>query len=125
MSVLAYLLIRSVRDVIQGQITPGNRTVLQEMDSQLTLTLILQSIITIITYVPVADELIYTNVSQNWVKSSLQNAQEKVFVKFIHLVSYVVFASSFYVSMISNSGFRRQIKHFFRDRKAKNSTDTT
>lgn len=130
-SVLAWRLIRSVRDVIYRQITPANsqvvgrRTVLQQMDSQLTLMLILQSMLTIITYAPYAAELIYTNVTRNWYKSSLQIAQEKVFVEFIHLVSYVFFASSFYVSMVSNSGFRRQFKNFFRGRKGRDTTDAT
>lgn len=122
MFVLAYLLIRSVRHVIHRQITPGNlpiqikivhRPVLQQMDSKLTLMLILQSIITIITYIPYATELIYSNVTENWTKSPLRNAQEQVFVELTHLCSYAFFASSFYVSMISNSGFRRQFKNFF------------
>ncbi|CAF3097129.1 unnamed protein product [Rotaria sp. Silwood2] len=123
MILLAYLLVRSVHGIIQRQIVPGNngplvtiakRSVLQNMDSRLTWMLILQSIIAIITYIPFAAELIYTNISQSWLKSTLQNAQEKVFVELTHLLSYIFFASSFYVSIISNDGFRRQIKNFFR-----------
>ena len=122
MSVLAFLLIRSVRNVIKRRIVPINhlpsiinpkRTILQQMDSKLTFMLILQSIITITTYLPYAAELIYTNISRNWSKSSLQKAQEKIFTELMHLLSYVFFASSFYVSIISNIGFRRQIKSFF------------
>ena len=121
-AVLAYLLIRSVRDVIHRRVVPANhvpqttvvhRGVLQQMDAQLTLMLILQSIITVITYVPYAGELIYSSVTQYWPKSSLQKAQEKVFVELIHLMSYVFFVSSFYVSIISNRGFHRKIKRFF------------
>jgi hypothetical protein len=134
MSVLAYLLIRSVREGCSSTNCPGNnttpttivrRTVLQQMDSQLTLMLILQSIITIITYVPYAAELIYANVTENWPKSPLRNAQEKFFVELTHLVSYVFFASSFYISMILNSGFRRQIRIFFCRKKEPNPTAIT
>ncbi|CAF2958125.1 unnamed protein product [Rotaria sp. Silwood2] len=131
MVVLAYLLIHSVRDVIQRRIVPDNngppvsiahRSVLQQIDSRLTLMLILQSIIAIITYTPYAIELIYTNVTQYWPKSALQLAIEKVIVEFIHLVSYTFFATSFYVSLISNSGFRRQFKRFFRKPKPDDHT---
>jgi hypothetical protein len=66
------------------------------MDSKLTLMLILQSIITMITYFPYAGELIYINITQNWPKSSLRNPQEKVFIEWTHLLSYIFFASSFF-----------------------------
>jgi hypothetical protein len=131
MSVLAYRLIKSVRNVIHRRVAPGNhlmqrtivhRTVLQQMDTQLTLMLILQSIIVIITYVPYAIELIYENVTEYWPKSALRIAREEVFAELTHLVSYVFFASSFYVSMISNEGFRRQMKKFFRARIGKHRT---
>lgn len=123
MSVLAYLLIKSVRSVIHRQVAPDShlahttvvhRTVLQQIDAQLTLMLILQSIITIITYVPYAAQLIYSNVTAYWPKSALRLAQEKVFIELIHLMSYVFFATAFYVSMISSSGFRRQMKSYFK-----------
>ncbi|CAF1309675.1 unnamed protein product [Rotaria sordida] len=126
MVILAYLLMRSVRDVIQRRIVPDNngpqvntaqRSVLQKIDSRLTLMLILQSFIAIITYTPYAAELIYTNVTQYWPKSPLQIAIEKVIVELIHLVSYTFFATSFYISLISNSGFRRQFIKFFRKRR--------
>ncbi|CAF0815776.1 unnamed protein product [Adineta steineri] len=132
MSLLTYLLIKSVRNVIQRRITPGNnvvqpavvpRTILQQMDTQLTLMLILQSVITIITYVPYAVQLIYENVTQYWSKSSLRIAQESVFTEFTHLLSYVFFASSFYVSMITNGGFRRQIKRVFLPQKTNEHID--
>ncbi|CAF0861689.1 unnamed protein product [Rotaria sp. Silwood1] len=131
MVILAYLLIKSVRDVIQRRIVPDNnvapitvtkRSVLQQIDSRLTFMLILQSIIAITTYTPYAAELIYTNITQYWPKSPLQLAIEKVIVEFIHLVSYTFFATSFYVSLISNSGFRRQFQSFFRKPKPDEST---
>lgn len=133
-SVLAYLLIKSVRSVINRKIVPENRltqptfiprTSLQQMDAQLTMMLILQSMITIITYGPYAIELIYTNATQDLPKSALRKAQEKVFVELMHIVSYVFFASSFYISILSNVGFRRQIKRFFIKRPENEQTTMT
>lgn len=123
MMILAYLLIRSVRAVIQRKVFPvnnsisvtaGHRISLQNMDARLTLMLILQSIIVVITFIPFATDLIYTNITGNWPKSALRVAQEKLFTESSHLMSYLFFASSFYVSMISNTAFRRHIKNFFK-----------
>lgn len=125
-SVLAYLLIKSVRSVFHRHAVPDNRlpettvvhrTVLQQIDAQLTMMLILQSIISTITYIPYAFELIYENVTEYWTKSALRNAQEKVFIELTHLMSYVFFATGFYVSMISSSGFRRQMIRFLKRQK--------
>lgn len=122
MIIFSYLLSKSVRGTIQRQIFPINiqvgvpivsRSSLHQIDSQLTLMLMLQSIIASITYVPYATELIYSSVTQDLPKSALRNAQEKVFTEFTHLLSYTFFASSFYVSMISNIGYRRKFKKFF------------
>jgi phosphate/sulfate permease len=131
MTVCAYLLIRSVRDVINRRAatenptaTGGHRTVLQQMDSQLTLMLILQSIIAMVTYFPYATQLIYSNVTEFYHKSDLQLAQEKVMIEFIHILSYVFFASSFYVSMISNIGYRRQFKKIYHIQQKKNAVGT-
>ena len=57
--------------------------------------LILQSIITIITYVPYAIVLIYTNVTQIWSKSSLRIDQEKVFTELTHLIFLCIFCLEF------------------------------
>ncbi|CAF1251296.1 unnamed protein product, partial [Rotaria sordida] len=78
MFVLAFLLIRSVRSVIRRRIAPSNnkpsaiivqRSILQQIDSRLTLMLILQLIIAIVTRIPYAAQLIYTNITKNWSKS--------------------------------------------------------
>ncbi|CAF1265406.1 unnamed protein product [Rotaria sordida] len=77
MFVLAFLLIRSVRSVIRRRIAPSNnkpsaiivqRSILQQIDSRLTLMLILQLIIAIVTRIPYAAQLIYTNITKNWSK---------------------------------------------------------
>ncbi|CAF3453947.1 unnamed protein product, partial [Rotaria socialis] len=115
MIILAYLLIQNVRGVSQRQIaptsngTPANltqRSALQLMDSRLTLMLMLQSFVVLITYIPFATQLMYSNITQYCPKSTLRNAQESVFAELTHLLSYTFFASSFYVSIITNVGFR-------------------
>lgn len=134
MSLLAYLLVRSVRSVIQRRIGPGSnptqatpvhRSRLQQMDAQLTLMLILQSLIAIVTYIPFAAELIYTNVTQYWTKSAYQAALDKVVVELTHVLSYVFFASSFYVSITTNGGFRREMKYFFGKPRMSEMTEAT
>ncbi|CAF2907860.1 unnamed protein product [Rotaria sp. Silwood2] len=130
MIVLACLLIRSVHKVIRRQIVSGHNrppatvarhSVLQTMDSRLKLMLILQSIIATLTYTPYAAELIYSNVTQNWPKSAFQKARDNIFNDFTHLLSFAFFSTSFYVSMLTNGGFRRQIKTVFK----KSNDDST
>ncbi|CAF2049860.1 unnamed protein product [Rotaria magnacalcarata] len=120
---LAHLLIRSVRGVIQRKVGLSDsklpaivacRSTIDQIDSRLTLMLILQTIIALITYIPFAIQLIYSNITQHWPKSTLRNAQESVFAQLTHLLSYTFFATSFYISIITNVGFRRQIKKFFK-----------
>ena len=126
MSILAYLLIKSVRAVSRRRIAPATDTlvvvhshkkIIHQMDAHLTMMLILESLIVSITYIPYATELTYSNITQGWYKSSLRIAQEKVFTELIHLFSYVFFATSFYVSVLSNIGFRRKIKQLIKRRR--------
>jgi len=134
MSTLAYLLIVSVRKVTRRQILPlhngaslivgAHRTTLQQIDIKLSIMIILQSIISVITYFPYAAELIYSNVTQYYSKSALQKAQDKVFVEFMHLLSYTFFASGFYISIITNNGFRREIRKFIFKEKSNISIST-
>ena len=136
MSILACLLMKSVRDVVQRRIVPQNidlssvnqqrqkhKSIIHQMDSQLTIMLILESIIAIITYFPYAAQLTYSNITANWPKSSLQKGYESVCIEIIHLFSYIFFATSFYVSLLSNVGFRRKIKRLFQ-RQRRNQNDT-
>jgi hypothetical protein len=134
MLVLAYFLIRSVRNVIERQAAIGisttqtnvvKRSRLNQMDSQVTLMLMLESIILIITFFPYAFELVYENISANWYKSSLRVAIENIFIEIIHATSYTFFVSSFYISIITNGGFRRQIKRVLRMNREYRSTGNT
>ncbi|UJR20094.1 hypothetical protein I4U23_023228 [Adineta vaga] len=114
MSILAFLLLKSVRRVAQRRIVPSinisNGSIINQMDKLLTIMLIAESLIAVITYVPYAIELTYENITQHWYKSPLFLAMENVFTELIHLLSYIFFATSFYVSLFSNVAFRRDIK---------------
>ena len=115
--VLGFLLIRNVRAIIRRRVAPGSEaatsgnagnSVINQMDSQLTLMLSLESAIAGITYFPYGVRLTYGDITQSIAKSPMRVAVENVIIELIHLFSYVFFASNFYVSFISNSGFRRQ-----------------
>lgn len=121
--ILAYLLIKSIRSMIQRKVAANNnqtldnglhKSNLQQMDTRLTLMLLLQSMIVIITIIPYAVELTYVNITEYMPKSALRKAQEKIFTEVTHIMSYIFFASGFYVSMISNSHFRRKLAGIFR-----------
>jgi hypothetical protein len=134
MTILAYLLIKSVRGVVQRKIVPVKNTpsivipkgsMINQIDAQLTIMLILESLIAIVTYVPYATQLTYVNITQNWYKSPLRLAWESVFTELIHLLSYVFFATSFYVSIFSSVGFRRNIKEILGRKKGNQLEDRT
>jgi hypothetical protein len=134
MSILAYLLIKSVRSVARRRIVPvngmptiviSNKSMIHQMDTQVTRMLILESLITIITYLPYAIQLTYTNITEEWYKTSLQGAWESVFTELIHLFSYLFFATSFYVSIISNIGFRRKLTQLLKMKKDDHCRDQT
>ncbi len=72
--------------------------------------LILQSSIVVITYVPYSINLGYTEITRYKLKSQFRIGSENIFSELAHLCSYIFFASSFYVSILTNIGFRRQLK---------------
>jgi hypothetical protein len=122
MPILSILLVRNVRDMIRRRGPPVNNlsamvkstnSIIHHMDTQLTRMLVLESVIAGITYFPYGIQLIYSDISHQWYKSPLRVALESVLIESIHLASYVFFASSFYVSFVSNSGFRRQLMSSF------------
>ncbi|UJR19422.1 hypothetical protein I4U23_022552 [Adineta vaga] len=118
MSILSFFLLRNVH-ILRNRVTPSNNLSLpsqrgysriEKIDKQLSIMLITESLIAMITYIPYAIELIYTNISAEWNKTSLEKAWENIFIEIIHLFSYIFFATSFYVSITTNIGFRQTIK---------------
>ncbi|CAF3214797.1 unnamed protein product [Rotaria sp. Silwood2] len=124
--VLGTLLIRSIRRVMYRRVVPIggvadktiiNRSVLQQIDAQLSVMVLMQTFTAIPSFVPYGTELLYSNLSQNWYKSPLRRAWEAVVIETIHLLSYFFFSTSFYISIASSRGFRHQIMSSLRMKK--------
>lgn len=114
--VLTYLLRKSLRKIIERQAsvaTVKKQSRIQQMDSQMTLMLMLQSIVAIISFLPYGIEIIYDHATETYDKSSLQLAIDKIIGQVTHTLLYTFFASSFHISILSSSGFRREIKRLF------------
>lgn len=115
--ILAGLLWQTVRNVRKrrtAQHVPAvaasstNPSRQQQVDLQLTIMLLLQSILAIINYVPFGVYILYYMFTDGWIKSPLRIAWEQLIIAFIRLSSYLFAAGSFYVSMASNCSFRKQ-----------------
>ena len=123
MITLGCLLFRSVHDVTHRRIVPSEgggpvilvrRTMFPKLEGRLAIMLMSQSLIAVVTRVPYASEVIYSNVTQSWPKSPMWKAIEDVVIETIRLFSYTFFTTSFYISLISNQSFRHKIKKIFR-----------
>ncbi len=68
----------------------------------------MQSFIAIPSFLPYGSQIIYSNITEYWYKSPLRIAVENVIIEIIRLFSYLFFSTSFYVSLLSSRGFRRQ-----------------
>jgi len=132
--VLAYLLRKSLQNVIQRQATVFNparqqngvkHSRIKQMDSQITLMLMLQSISAIISFLPYGLDLLYSHITGSWYKTPLRVDIEKIITEVTHVVLYAFFASSFYISIISSSGFRREMKRIFQMNKVQPSYGDT
>ncbi|UJR14406.1 hypothetical protein I4U23_001403 [Adineta vaga] len=128
MIILGIILLRSIRGLITQKIVPINdnlssmtvrRSIVQQIDSQLTVMLILQMTVALTTRIPYATFLIYSNITQNRTKSAYQIALENILSETVNLMSYTFFTSSFYISYITNNGFRRNLKNFFEKHRPK------
>ena len=122
MVILACLLYRSVHSMSQRRVLASSsetpvivmqRTTFRKLETKLTLMLLTQVVIAAVTCIPYASEVIYSNVTVNWAKSSLWRAIESVVIETIRLLSYLFFTTSFYISLITNRGFRHRFKRVF------------
>jgi hypothetical protein len=125
--VLALMLWKSVRSVTKRHVArnavapmtlSANQSHNQQVDLQLTIMLLLQSVLAIINYVPFGVYMLYYMFTDGWIKSPLRVAWEGLIIAFIRLCSYLFAAGSFYVSMISNRSFREEFMSSFRMRRA-------
>ncbi|CAF1338361.1 unnamed protein product [Adineta ricciae] len=117
--ILVFLLRRSLKTIVEHQINiisnKRQQTQLQNIDSQLTLMLLLQSIIAIISFLPYGCRLLYKQILHSYDVTSLYRIIDHIIGALTRVLSFTFFASSFYISLISNNGFRRKIKRLFRN----------
>ena len=123
---LGCFLLRNVRQLAERRILPtvvgsdtnnGEQSYIQQIDSQLTIMLLLQSAIAIPSFLPYGVQNFYSSITQNLYKSPLRLAWENVIIELIRLLSYVFYSTSFYISLFSSRGFRRQVLHSLRIKK--------
>ncbi|CAF3224541.1 unnamed protein product, partial [Rotaria sp. Silwood2] len=72
-----------------------------------------QSLTAVIAYIPYGAAVLYFNITSKWTKSTTRQAWEQVIANIIRLCSYLFAATGFYVSMVSNRGFREQFMRSF------------
>ncbi|CAF0916126.1 unnamed protein product [Adineta steineri] len=125
---LGCLLLRNVRGVVHRRIVPAgvvsqpintNLSHIQQIDSQLTAMILLQSFVAIPSFIPFGAQNLYTSLSRGWYKTPLRLAWEDVIIETIRLFSYLFYSTSFYVSLYSSRGFRKQVLHSLRIKKYK------
>ncbi|CAF2158359.1 unnamed protein product [Rotaria magnacalcarata] len=118
LTVLGVLIGRSIRNIIRqrtGLMTgisksaTANQSVIHKVDAQLTIMILMQIFVAMVSFLPYAALLLYSNITNGWSKSPLRVAWETVISEAISLQSYLLFSCSFYVTMISFSGFRKQL----------------
>ncbi|CAF3133072.1 unnamed protein product [Rotaria socialis] len=118
LTVLGVLIGRSIRNIIQQQIgrvtafsesATANQSVIHKVDAQLTIMILMQIVVAMISFLPYAAQLLYSNITNDWSKSPLRVAWEHVISETINLLSYLLFSCPFYVTMVSFSGFRQQL----------------
>ena len=116
LAIMLWISIRSVtkRHAARNAVGPATITIPgqtpnQQVDLQVTIMLLMQSILAIINYVPYAVYILYYMFTDGWDKSALRVAWEDVIIAFIRLSSYLFAAGTFYISILSNRSFREQL----------------
>ena len=118
---LGCLLLRNVRQVAQRRVQAVlaaprvaniNPSYIEQIDGQITTMLLLQSFVAIPSFLPFGAQNLYSSITDGWYKSPLRLAWENVIIETIRLFSYLFYSTSFYVSLYSSRGFRRQVWHF-------------
>jgi hypothetical protein len=115
LAIMLWISIRSVtkrhatRNAVGPTTITPSQTHNQQVDLQVTIMLLMQSILAIINYVPFAVYILYYMFTDGWDKSALRVAWEGVIIAFIRLSSYLFAAGTFYISILSNRSFHEQL----------------
>ncbi|CAF1077075.1 unnamed protein product [Adineta ricciae] len=114
---LGCLLLRNVRIVARRRVAVAgvppttstkNSLQIQQIDSQLSVMITLQSFVAIPSFLPFGAQNLYSSITRYWPKSPLYAAWENIIIETIRLFSYLFYSTSFYVCLISSRGFRKQ-----------------
>lgn len=112
------LILRNIRRVAHRRITPAtaasqaiNTTMsyIQQIDGQMTRMLLLQSFVSVPSFLPYGAQNLYSSLSENWYKSPLRLAWETMIIEIKRLFSYLFCSTSFFISLMSSRGFHRQV----------------
>ena len=116
--VLALMLWISTRNLIKQRLArtkdTSNQSNNQQAEIQITIMLLMQSILAIVNYAPFGVYmyiLYYMFTDGDLNKTPLRIAWEGVIIAFIRLSSYLFAADTFYLSMILNYSFRQQFNN--------------
>ena len=112
------LLLRNVRIVARKRTAPDgimhrNRPFIHQIENQLTRMILLQCFVAVFSFSLFGAQNLYSNITQHWNKSVLRGAWEKTIGEFIRLCGYLFHSTTFYISLISSSGFRKQALYSF------------
>jgi hypothetical protein len=134
LTVLGVLMGRSVRRIVQRRVVPtvtanesanANQSAIHKIDAQLSIMLFMNVVVAVISFLPYAAQLIYTNITQHWSKSPSRVAWENVIMAIINLLSYIFFSCPFYVSIVAFSGLRQQLLRTLRLTKQQTNARST
>ena len=134
--ILGLVLLRNVRQVVHRRVLPGNNntanpqsaiplTSIQQIDTQITKMLLLQSFVALPSFLPYGAQNLYSTITQDFYKSPLRLAWEAIVIEIIRLFSYFFYSTSFYVSFGSSRGFRRAFFHALHLRSCHKTIDPT
>lgn len=98
--VLGILLTRTIRNTMGRQVAPvndnsNNRRILKQIDAQLSIMILMQTLTAIPSFIPYGSQLLYANITQYSYKTPLRIAVESVVTEIIHLLSYFFFGARY------------------------------
>ena len=114
--ILGYLMVRGVRKIMRRRVdanqdtnptTSQQQAKIQQIDTQITKMLAMQSLIATVTFVIYGFQVLYSSITNGWAKSALRVAWEDAIIEFIRLGSYLFATTGFYVWMLSSNTYRK------------------
>ena len=110
--------ILTIRNVQQLQHRVGNSNIIQQenlnnrrnFDDQLSLMILVQLGVYLLSNLPFDSYLLYVVITMNSVKSSLQTGIDNLYMTFAYLFTHINFAATFYLYTLTSQVFRKDLK---------------